>query len=218
MVVAAVPVAEVKLSVVMLPRVLKRSVEVAAVVVESVKSAPAEFSAVMFARVLNRSVEVAAVVVARPIERNWYVDDALTMVLVAEREPTFCRLKELAKMFDVQGVWLPVLSVPQTSTPAALVSMESHPMSEAIAKLVVVADVPVALPKLSVLKLARVLKRSEEVALVVIPFVMSALPAVKVVAKRLVEDEFVTMAFKPVSVPGTYRAVLVAPVNTPLVP
>ena len=212
-VVAAEPVAEVKLRVVMFPRVLKRSVEVPAVVVERVMSAPAELSAVMFARVLKRSVLVAAVVVEFPIERNWYVEDALTIVLVAESEPTFWSAKELAKMLEVHGVWLPALSVPQMRTPAALVSIESQPMSEAIARLVVVALVPVAEVKVSVEKFALVLKRSVEEAAVVSAFV-----PVNVVAKRFVDEEFVIMAFSPVSVPGTWSAVVVAPVNTPLVP
>ena len=59
-------------------------------------------------------------------------------------------------------------------------------------RLVVVAFVPVALAKLSVVTLARVANRS-----VVVAWVMSA--------------------FAPVSVPTTLKLVEVAPVNTPLV-
>ena len=59
------------------------------VVVAAVPVAEPKVRVVMVPLVANSSVVVAAVVVARPRLMNWYVEEALTMVEVAESEPTF---------------------------------------------------------------------------------------------------------------------------------
>ncbi len=145
------------------------------------------------------------------------------MVEVAESEPTFWRAKLFALIFAVHGVWLDVemhvppiaKQPPERFTPR---KVEVAPLTTRLFptfKLVVVALVPVAEVNVSVEKKPLVAEMPVVVACPMMLFVF-----VNVVAKRLVEVAevlvlfvdctFVSCALVPVSVPATFKFVVVA--------
>jgi hypothetical protein len=254
-----VVVAPVVVREVMVPRVLKRSVLVLLVVVLLIEEALVPFNVVMVARVLKKSVLVALVEVAFVLKRFWSVEEASTMTpvpvtfgcihveLVAQREspPDAVGAPQpkspadhWRKLLPVQllrfAPWSRVVEafVAKSEVVVALESVASVATRAFVLKLVVVAEVPVALPKVSVFPMyalvevaavnapyvptIEVLKRLLEVALVVLPFTAIRLLVKKFVVVPFVEEANVAMnwvAKRLVPVP----AVVVREVMVPLV-
>jgi hypothetical protein len=198
------------------------------------------FKVVMVPLVLKRSEEVASVVVAREEERFWSVEEASAMMpvpatfgeihveLVAhlespplapaaqpKRPADHCRkllpehvvrlapwrrvveafwAKKFVLVALVRVAILATREVLKRLLEVALWILERFAMRELVLKLVVVAEVPVAEVKFKVVKFARVLKRSEEVAAVKVPLVPT-----REVLKRLEEVLLVSVPLVPIS-------------------